>query len=370
MSLIAKKQVFMCNDFMFEVGKSLDIQMGFETFGTLNSDKSNAILIVHYFSANSHCAGKYDENDPLPGYWDSLIGSGKTIDTDKYFVICSDNLCNCGAYNPNVHTTGPSSIDKNTGKEYALDFPVPSVLDVVNSQKLLLESLGIEQVKAIAGFSFGAMTAYQWSVSYPDFMDGIIAINGSPLHPSYGSFAPLQHGIRAAILDPLWNDGNYYREKEKPTESLHLAMQMMNVAAFSGPSYENLYPRENGEKSLAYSDVREITSFEKKLFDTVNLTAPLVDLNHWIYTCRMCINYDLTRTFDGDIKKTFDSIKTKVLAIGCVEDSLHPAPFVEKYAKMIKNADFFGFSSEYGHMSGTLDIDKFKFKVKEFVDNL
>ena len=125
MSLIAEKKVFHIDSFSFQNGRTLPVQMGYETYGTLNADKSNAILVAHYFSASSHCAGKYAEDDAVSGFWDGLIGPGKAVDTDKYFVICSDNLCNCGPKNPTVVTTGPMTLNPSTGKPYALDFPVP-----------------------------------------------------------------------------------------------------------------------------------------------------------------------------------------------------------------------------------------------------
>jgi len=130
MALISTKKSFSIPEFTFQNGQTLPVQMGYETFGTLNENKDNAILVVHYFSANSHCAGKYNESDAAAGFWDGLIGPGKAVDTDKYFVICSDNLCNTGANNPTVITTGPKSIDPKTGKHYGLSFPVPEVLDV------------------------------------------------------------------------------------------------------------------------------------------------------------------------------------------------------------------------------------------------
>ena len=166
MSLLAKKTVFELPAFTFQNGRTLPVRLGYETFGTLAPEKDNVILVVHYFSASSHCAGKYQESDPLPGFWDGLIGPGKAVDTDKYFVICADNLCNCGAKNPTVVTTGPMTIDPETGKPYGLRFPIPEVLDVVNTQKALLESLGITHLKAVMGPSFGAMTSWQWAVAY------------------------------------------------------------------------------------------------------------------------------------------------------------------------------------------------------------
>ena len=370
MELISKKKCFNIDSFKFEYGGSLPVQMGYETFGTLNEKKDNAVLIVHFFSASSHCAGKYSKSDELDGFWDGLIGPGKAIDTDKYFVICSDNLCNVGFNNPAVKTTGPASVNTKTGKPYGLDFPVPTVLDVVNTQKLLLESLGITHVHAIAGPSFGGMTSYQWAIAYPDFMDMIIPVISTPVLPVLGAFAPLQHCIRAAQLDPKWNNGNYYDKTEKPDECLHLCLQMMNVAAFYPYFYEETYKRSVNDTDCYY-DITKMASFEKELYDAVAVSLPNVDLNHWLYTCKMCMNFDVTKPYGGDIDKTFRRIKAKVLAIPCVQDSLHPACLVETYIKRMQelgvDAQCYTINSMLGHMGGILETHLFADKIREFI---
>lgn len=371
MTILCKKQKFSADRFVFEAGKTIPIEIGYETLGTLNPIKDNAILIVHYFSATSHCAGKYNDADEQSGFWDALVGPGKAVDTNRYFVVCSDNLCNCGAYDPMVVTTGPSSIDPHTGKAYGLSFPVPSVLDIVNAQKLLLECLGITHLKAVIGPSFGAMAAFQWAVAYPEMMDCIIPVTGSPIHPVYGSLSPLQHGIRAAMLDPKWNDGNYYDNKEKPTESLHLAMQMMHVAAFQPGYFEKAYPRERGEHCVSCSGIYEVTAFEKKLYSEIALKLPSIDLNHWIYTCRMCMNYDITRTFGGNLDETLKQIKAKVLAIPCKQDLLHPWEYVKSFVNRINmlggTAELYPIESDYGHMAGILQTHLFEDQIKDFL---
>ncbi len=372
MTLISEKKIFKMDAFTFQNGRTIPVQMGYETFGTLNEAKDNAILVVHYFSASSHCAGKYTESDALSGFWDGLIGPGKAVDTDKYFVICSDNLCNCGAKNPAVITTGPMSIDPDTGKPYALDFPVPQVLDVVNTQKALLDSLRITHLKAVMGPSFGAMSSWQWAVAYPDMMDKIIPVIGTPRHPVYGSFSPLQHGIRVAQLDPKWNGGNYYDQEEQPVESLELAMQMMNVAAFHAGFFERTYRRNSPADTECYNNVLAQTGFEQQLYDTVMASVPYTDLNHWIYTCRMCINYDVARPYGGDMDKALSRIRAKVLAIPCRQDALHPWEFVSWVVDRINylggNAQIHILDSDYGHMAGILRTDLFDGKVRDFLE--
>ena len=279
MSLKSVKQSFEIPAFSFTCGRTLPVRLGYETYGTLNEAKDNAILVVHYFSASSHCCGKYQESDPLPGFWDGLIGPGKAVDTEKYFVVCADNLCNCGAKNPNVITTGPMTVNPETGKPYALDFPVPEVLDVVNTQKHLLEQLGITHLKAVMGPSFGAMTSWQWAVAYPDMMDAIIPVIGTPKLPVWGGFNPLQYAIKVAKIDPKFRRGNYYDQEEQPTDTLRLCLEMMNVAAFQAGYYERTYKRDVSADRACYESVLGQASFEDKLDAIVELSVPFVDLN-------------------------------------------------------------------------------------------
>ena len=374
MSLLAEKKTFTIPAFQFTCGRTLPVTLGYETFGTLSPAKDNVILVVHFFSASSHCAGKYKESDPLPGFWDSLIGPGKAVDTNKYFVVCADNLCNCGAKNPMVHTTGPITVNPETGKPYALDFPVPEVLDVVNTQKALLESMGITHLKAVMGPSFGGMSSWQWAVAYPDWMDKIIPVISTPKLPIWGGFNPLQYAIRVAKIDPKFQNGNYYGQPEQPEETLHLALEMMNVAAFQAGYYERTYKREVAADKDCYDSVLGEATYEKKLDAIVNISQPFVDLNHWLYPCRMCLNFDVSRPYGGDLDAALSRIKAKVLAMPCRRDILHPADFVQWAVDRITwlggQAECYPIDSDYGHMAGILQTHLFDNKVRDFLSRL
>jgi homoserine O-acetyltransferase len=368
--MLVKKQVFKIDAFTFECGRTIPVQMGYETFGTLNDAKDNAILVLHFFSANSHCAGKYNEGDRLAGYWDGLIGPGKAVDTNQYFVISTDNLCNCGAKNPMVYTSGPSSIDPTTGKRYALSFPVPSTGDMVHTQKALLESLGIEHVRVIMGASAGGMISQEWAVRYPDFMDKIIPVIATSKHLSHCTFMVLHMGIRIAKLDPLWNGGNYYDQKEQPVESMRLVAQLMNVGACAPGSYERNYPRNNADVDC-YNDVLAQSSAEKALYDVIAANSDMYDLNHWMYTCRWCMNYDISRPYGGNMDAALSRIKAKVLAIPCKHDLMHPWEFIAETVERINYlggcAELYPIDSDWGHMAGVLQPELFENKVKDFL---
>src|SRR6478752_3847417 len=178
--LIVEKKTFELPSYTTAAGATIkSVKIGWEAAGTLNADKSNAILITHFFSGTSHAFGKYAASDAAAGYWDYLVGPGKVIDTDKYYVISSDTLVNLNVKAPNVVTTGPASINPDTGKPYGMSFPVVSIKDFVRVQKALIDSLDIKKLKAVMGASMGGLQAYEWAQSYPDTVERIIPVIAS-----------------------------------------------------------------------------------------------------------------------------------------------------------------------------------------------
>ena len=174
---LVKKEVFTMPTYTTVNGKTIkNVRVGYESYGTLNAAKDNVVLICHFFTGTSHAAGKYKTEDAAPGYWDAIIGAGKAIDTDKYFVISIDTLLNVNTKDPNVTTTGPSTINPDTGKPYGMTFPVVSFRDFVNVQKALLDSLGIKKLVAVAGPSGGGIQATEWAAAYPDMVERVIAV--------------------------------------------------------------------------------------------------------------------------------------------------------------------------------------------------
>src|SRR5712692_5156309 len=179
--LIVAKKTFELPGYTTAGGQTIkSVKIGWEAAGTLNADKSNAVLITHFFSGTGHAFGKYAASDAVPGYWDAIIGPGKAIDTDKYYVLSSDTLVNLNVKAGNVVTTGPASINPDTGKPYGMAFPVVSIKDFVRVQKALIENLGIKKLAAVVGASMGALQAYEWAASHPDMVERIIAVIGTP----------------------------------------------------------------------------------------------------------------------------------------------------------------------------------------------
>src|SRR5574344_1604372 len=192
--------------FILESGESIDnVVIAFETYGSLNEKKNNAILITHTFTSDAHVCG-YKDGDIKPGWWDNLVGENKAIDTKKFFVICSNVLGGCKG------TTGPSSIDKKTGIQYGMRFPFITIKDMISLQKKLIDNFGINKLVSVIGGSMGGMQVLQWVASYPDFVRSAIPIATAMKHsPQQIAFNEVAR--QAITLDPDWNKGDYYGKK-------------------------------------------------------------------------------------------------------------------------------------------------------------
>lgn len=228
--LIVEKKVFELPSFTTQSGRTLkQVRVGWESYGTLNADKSNAVLICHFFSGNSHAAGKYAATDPQAGYWDAIIGPGKAIDTDKYFVIASDTLVNLNTGDPKTTTTGPASIDPDTGKPYGLDFPVVTVRDFVEVQKALVESLGIKRLALVAGPSMGSLQTFEWAASHPEMVAKAMPVIGAAEADAM-LIGWLDVWAAPILVDPNWNGGDYYG-KAPPLAGLAKALTAVTLHA-------------------------------------------------------------------------------------------------------------------------------------------
>jgi len=179
------------------------VTVAYETYGKLNADKDNVVLICHALSGDSHVAGYYREGDPKPGWWDIMVGPGKGIDTNEYFVICSNILGSC------MGSSGPSSINPKTNEPYGLDFPMVTIGDMVMVQKALMDHLGIKKILSVIGGSIGGMQVLEWCVRYPEMVVSAIPLATTTKHSAL-AIAFNEVARQAIISDPNWNNGDYY----------------------------------------------------------------------------------------------------------------------------------------------------------------
>src|SRR5499433_1228211 len=226
---IVEKKTFALASYTTTGGKALkNVRVGYETYGTLNAAGDNAIFIPHFFTGTSHAAGKYKSTDAAPGYWDPIIGAGKPIDTDKYFVISADALVNLNTKDPNVTTTGPASINPDTGKPYGMSFPVVSYTDSVRVHKALVDSLGVKKLQAVAGASGCSIQAMIWAAQYPDLVERVIHVVGPGFDITPYILQMLDVWTLPIKMDPKWNNGDYYG-RDEPTTGVAQALMIVTI---------------------------------------------------------------------------------------------------------------------------------------------
>ena len=214
------KRSFTAYGVILESGEKLsELTLAFETYGRLAADGRNAILITHGFTSSGHAAGKYAPADEEAGFWDGLIGPGKTIDTDRYFVVSSNML------GSSYGSTAPASVNPATGRRYGPDFPAITLGDIVQAQRRLLDSLGVQHLVAVAGPSFGGYQAFQWAVTHPTYMDGIVPVVTAPR--STGGEAAVKALVERLATDPNWNDGWYYDRGGIPNTLREMRVEML-----------------------------------------------------------------------------------------------------------------------------------------------
>ena len=341
------------------------ITLAYETYGRLNHDKSNAILILHALSGDSHAAGKYAESDKNPGWWDNTIGPGKAFDTDKYFVLCSNVIGGCQG------STGPVSINPATGKEYGLSFPMITVHDMVRAQIRLIDHLGIDRLLAVTGGSMGGMQALRWAVSYPDRVIAAIPIaTTSKLSPQGIAFNEV--GRVAIMADPNFNGGDYYG-KAVPREGLALARMIGHITYLSDDSMHEKFGRKlRGKKSFGYNfnvDF-EVESYLRYKGDTF---VHRFDANSYLYITKAIDYFDLSLP-GGSLVKAVEGVKAKFLIISFKSDWLYPPYQAREIVKalMINGVDvtYCEIDSRYGHDAFLLDEGEMSKILTNFLANV
>lgn len=301
-------------------GKTLErFTLAYETYGKLNADRSNAILICHALSGDSHVAGYYtDDPDEKPGWWDDAVGPGKMFDTDRYFVLCINVIGGCQG------STGPSSPAPD-GKPYALRFPLVTIADMVAAQRHLLDRLGIQRLFAVAGGSMGAMQALQWAVDYPDRVQTCLFIASTP-RSSTQNIAFNEIGRQAIYADPRWNGGDYY-DGEAPDAGLAVARMVGHITYMSEHSLESKFGRElQGYDHIPYQLVKPEFTVESYLHHQGEKFVQRFDANSYLYITKALDYFDIQEgypTLVDSLKRT--NPETDFLVVSFSSDWLYTA---------------------------------------------
>jgi len=346
-------------EFILSNGEKLTpVTIAYETYGKLNKEKNNTILIFHTLTGDAHAAGFNNREEKKPGWWDLMIGPGKPFDTDKYFVICSNIIGGCKG------STGPSSNNLKTGKPYALEFPEITIKDMIIPQKKLLDNLGIENLFCVIGGSMGGMQALQWLVSYPGMSQGAILIATSPTHTAQ-AIAFNSVGRYAVIQDPNWNNGNYYKG-EKPDKGLSIARMIGHITYLSEESMHEKFGRRIIGKKLTYSGIADFTKefeVESYLQHQGESFIKRFDANSYLYITKAIDDFNVTDGFEN-LADAFKDIKAKCFVISFTSDWLYPKEQSLKIVKALKingiETMYTNFDSSYGHDSFLIDDERLK----------
>ncbi len=368
-TLIVEKQRLTVNDFETTSGEILPkIQIGWEAYGKLNASKSNAILVPHYFLGTSHAAGKYAESDKYAGYWDSIIGPGKALDTNKYYVISSDTLANTNVKDPRVFTTGPASIDPKTNKPYGITFPVLTMRDFVNAQHALVKSLGITQLHAVVGTSMGAIQTLEWSTAYPDMVPRIVAVTGMAEADGL-TIAELEKWAIPIKDDPNWNKGDYYGGEE-PIEGLTKAMRSIVMIAHHAYIYDRRFKDKMNDDPAPRKSILADFKINAWLNQYAAYRAGKADANHVLYYIRA------NQLFRLGHKKTLaegvSPIKAKILLLPSKNDILFPLYHMKNlYTQMLiqkKDVTYDEIEGPWGHLDGIYAVATKADMIKRFIE--
>jgi len=323
------------NTMTLENGAGLGpITIAYETWGRLSAERDNTVLIAHAFSGDSHAAGFYrdDPGDAKPGWWDSMIGPGKGIDTDKYFVICANVLGGCAG------TTGPASINPETGKPYGLDFPMMTIGDIIESQKILLEHLGISSLHSVIGGSVGGMQVLEWCVRYPEMVHSAIPIATTMRHSAL-AIAFNEVARQAIMVDPKWNKGNYY-DGEKPDLGLSVARMIGHVTYLSDEAMRRKFGRKLQNKATFSYGFDVDFMIESYLRYQGSKFVKRFDANSVLYITKAADYFDLVdREPPARSIQDISGKPIKFLVISYTSDWLYPTYQAKELIQTLKRAD-------------------------------
>ena len=351
--------------------KTIPVSFGYETYGKLNKSKDNAILVCHYFTGTSHAAGRYKETDPAPGWWDSLIGPGKAIDTDKYFVICSDSISNINFNSPTVITTGPASIDPETGKPYGMNFPIFTLDDVVMLQRRLIDHLGVKKLRFVLGPSMGGLQSYLWAKYFPEMVERVIAVVATPMVRPACLMVPNQLGIEAIMLDEKWQNGNYYGS-EPPHRGLLLAFKMLLTATRTDHWSHTNFGRKFLDPAFITSDNPYISFkgrflVEEGIEQSVLARMQFFDPNAYVYIAKANGLFDLCQPGET-LAQALGKLKLPVRMIIDESDLMFTTEQAEEARPLLSDCDISYYNSRNGHLSCIFETGYLAEPMKRYIN--
>lgn len=364
-SFVVETQIVTFPSLPLDCGITLmNVDVAYETYGTLNADKANAILVLHAFSGDAHAAG-INKSNGQPGWWSAMIGPALPFDTDRYFVISSNVLGGCRG------TTGPASIDLATGEPYAMKFPVITISDMVRLQKMLVDHLGIERLLAVAGGSMGAMQALEWAAAYPESISAAIPIAGTTKH-SAQQIAFNEVGRQAIMSDPDWSDGNYYHLKP-PARGLAVARMVGHITYMSDASMRQKFGRRLRDKDAFGFDFSVDFEVESYLRYRGSQFVSRFDANSYLYITKAMDYFDVSAGHNS-LGEAFGPEGVRFLVMSFTSDWLYPTYQSLELVGALRSRNidvaFCELPSSYGHDAFLLETKEQSELITGFLESV
>jgi homoserine O-acetyltransferase/O-succinyltransferase len=330
-------------------------QIAYQTYGTLNSERSNAVLICHALTGDQHVANVHPVTQK-PGWWETMVGPGRPIDTERYFVICPNVLGAC------MGTTGPASTNPATKSPWGLDFPVITIRDMVRAQAMLLDHLGIGMLFAVAGGSMGGMQVLQWAASYPERVFAALPIACSTRH-SAQNIAFHEVGRQAVMADPEWRAGRYLIEGTNPRRGLAFARMGAHITYLSDAALHRKFGRRMQDRDLPTFSFDADFQVESYLRYQGSSFVERFDANSYLYLTRAMDYFDIAGDHGGVLAKAFTGIKTRFCVVSFTSDWLFPTSesraLVHALNASSARVSFAEIETDRGHDAFLLDVPEF-----------
>jgi homoserine O-acetyltransferase len=297
-------------------GELSPFQIAYQTYGELNRERTNAILICHALTGDQHVANLHPVTQK-PGWWETMVGPGRPIDTERYFVICPNVLGGC------MGSSGPASTDPNTGQPWGLDFPVITIRDMVRAQAMLLDHLGIQSLFSVAGGSMGGMQVLQWAVSFPDRVFSALPIAAATRH-SAQNIAFHEVGRQAVMADPEWRQGRYFNEGTNPRRGLAVARMAAHITYLSDAALHRKFGRRFQDRDNPTFSFDADFQVESYLRHQGIMFVERFDANSYLYLTRAMDYFDIAADHDGVLANAFKGTPTRFCVISFTSDWLFP----------------------------------------------
>ncbi len=338
--------------------------IAYQTYGVLNSDRTNAILVCHALTGDQHVANVHPVTGKA-GWWETMVGPGRPIDTDRFFVICSNVLGGC------MGTTGPASLNPETGKPYGLDMPVVTIRDMVRAQAMLLDQLGIGQLFCVVGGSMGGMQVLQWAASYPDRVFAAIPIAAAARHSSQ-NIAFHEVGRQAVMADPNWCGGRYLEKGVKPEKGLAVARMAAHITYMSDDSLHRKFGRKLQDRAAPTFSFDADFQIESYLRYQGSTFVERFDANSYLYVTRAMDYFDLAADYNGVLANAFKGSTSRFCVVSFTSDWLFPTSESRSIVHALNaggaSVSFVEIDTNKGHDAFLLDVPELFSTTRGFID--